>query len=691
VLVADPAAPTAGHALTQDGDRQLFGLDIADGRIKVPTGAVLIRWDALEPHPDNPREAIGEQELSELADTIEAEAQKNGGSGVQQNLVVGITPNANGKLPIYIGERRWRAARKLVDEGRLPREVELPCVQRRDTPSLIFELSLVENGQRVDLKPLERAIAFHALHVKNNWQPPRIARETGYDLRTVQESIKVIKEATAENLALHRANPPKGDHTWEWLRDTVKVAKPKVSLDLKPAEALVLIEIYHAVLHQGVSLPPGSGALPKLATEILKPDSGGVWSALRDRQLILPIFHAGRIYAQTSPAVDLWAAEIGYAADNEGALFRLRAEVVGSLEASALEPGRYLTPFLNLPPAPEPGAAPEPSLGGEGSPTQANPDKPVAEEDAPGSIAIGFGSEGSPPPSDQPLDAAAGAQSMVEAYASLAGKALEGARPSAPVAPPTDPLDAKDVLVLVELAHAIQACPVSVPGRELVGAATHEVFGHPEAQKLVTKRVLGFANGPRGAWLAFLGPKGWEWLEAAGLSRKGQLTVTETALVEAQSAALGADKVEALAAAGVYATPWLNPVPPAEVPAATAAGASAARPKDDFSRQVEEVVRQAADEEAAPLTPEQEAEAEARLILDQVMDVGQWSEALFAGFLRAIGAPAPWSCNERGALFDAQCATVLQVDVERDRPDAAVETLALLVARAVNCAAGQEG
>lgn len=705
VIASDPDAPTAGKTLTDLGARQLFGLDVADGRVKVPLGAALLPWDSLEPHPDNPREEITDQELDDLADTIEAVAVAAGmtTSGVKQNLTVGARLNPNGKRWIYIGERRWRAVRKLVEAGRLPAGVELPVVIERDTPTLIWELSLVENGQRVDLKPLERAYAFLRLSQSNNWAPPRIAKTTGYDLRTVQESIKVVKEATPENLALHRRNPPGGEHTWQWLRDSVKVAKPRASIELTPAQALTLIEIVHAV--RGADcLPAATGMHDTRTARILKPDSAE-WSDLRDRLLVQPHFVGGEMYASVSTEAQAWAAEVGYDADAEATLRRLRAEVVGPLEAHRLgEDGLCWTGFLNLPP-PEPAADIAEDSGADLT--------PIDEADAPESLAIGFGSEGSPAASADDESDGEGESGNTDA-ADAGGPAValyqqltSGAPPShIPAGQPAERLKPEDGLVLVELAHAQQRAPLAIPGRDLTGVATHDVFKHRDAQRLVTELlVIGFANGPRGAWVSFIARKGWAWLEAEGYARKGVPTVSDHQLLEAQAAALGGEAADALAAQGAYHTAWLNPPPRAPAEADTASGGDAASPApsahpadpgeaqaaDDFQRQLRTVLAEDAAQQR-PLTPEEEEEADAASVLEQILDVKTWSPALFAGFLRALGAAPPFSdlgADKPGVVFDGQCATLLAIDP--DRPPSARAALAILVRRALSQAAGAEG
>lgn len=102
--------------------------------------------DLLQPNPLQPRGLITPESLSELAESVRAH-------GILEPLVVAKTPAG---YQIIAGERRWRAA-KLVGLGKVP------VIIRETNPQGMLEMAIVENVQRIDLNPLERAQAYKRL------------------------------------------------------------------------------------------------------------------------------------------------------------------------------------------------------------------------------------------------------------------------------------------------------------------------------------------------------------------------------------------------------------------------------------------------------------------------------------------------------------------------------------------------
>ena len=101
-----------------------------------------IDLDQLRPNPDQPRQAVDDARLEELAQSIRAH-------GVIQPIVVTQRDGVAG-FEIIAGERRWRAAQRA---GLL----RVPVVVREMAPSKRLEVALIENIQREDLNPLEEA------------------------------------------------------------------------------------------------------------------------------------------------------------------------------------------------------------------------------------------------------------------------------------------------------------------------------------------------------------------------------------------------------------------------------------------------------------------------------------------------------------------------------------------------------
>ncbi|OGD84610.1 hypothetical protein A2165_02180 [Candidatus Curtissbacteria bacterium RBG_13_40_7] len=121
--------------------------------------------DMLQANPLQPRGLITPDSLAELVDSIREH-------GVLEPLVVAKTPAG---YQIIAGERRWRAAK-------ISGLVKVPVIIKETTPQGMLEMAIIENVQRIDLNPLERAQAFK-----------RLMEEFGYS--TSEISIKIGKSA----------------------------------------------------------------------------------------------------------------------------------------------------------------------------------------------------------------------------------------------------------------------------------------------------------------------------------------------------------------------------------------------------------------------------------------------------------------------------------------------------------------
>jgi ParB family chromosome partitioning protein len=140
---------------------------------------VLIPAAKLHPHPGNPRKSLGS--LTELAETIRRD-------GLLQNLTVEPHPDIPGDYRIVIGHRRYAA-------GMIAGMTDFPCVvTEQGRPR---RLMLIENCRRLDLDPVEEALAMGALCDGEDGAEPmtvaQIARETGFSEPTVYERLALLE------------------------------------------------------------------------------------------------------------------------------------------------------------------------------------------------------------------------------------------------------------------------------------------------------------------------------------------------------------------------------------------------------------------------------------------------------------------------------------------------------------------
>jgi ParB family chromosome partitioning protein len=136
---------------------------------------VQIDINELQANPLQPRGAITPESLVDLVDSVKEH-------GVLEPLVVAKTPAG---YQIIAGERRWRAA-KLAGLARVP------SIIRETSPKGMLEMALVENVQRIDLNPLDRAKGFERLLSEFGLTTSEIAVRIGKSVAYVSNSIRLL-------------------------------------------------------------------------------------------------------------------------------------------------------------------------------------------------------------------------------------------------------------------------------------------------------------------------------------------------------------------------------------------------------------------------------------------------------------------------------------------------------------------
>ena len=130
----------------------------------------------LQPNPLQPRGVIMPDSLMELVDSIKEH-------GVLEPLVVAHTPAG---YQIIAGERRWRAAKMAGLKT-------IPVIVKETSPKGMLEMALVENVQRTDLNPLERAKAFERLKEEFRLSTVDVAQRIGKSSSYVSNSLKLLQ------------------------------------------------------------------------------------------------------------------------------------------------------------------------------------------------------------------------------------------------------------------------------------------------------------------------------------------------------------------------------------------------------------------------------------------------------------------------------------------------------------------
>jgi ParB family chromosome partitioning protein len=148
-------------------------------------GVLEVPRNSISPNPHQPRSPIREEDLSELAASIEEH-------GIIQPLIV--TETLDG-YQLVAGERRWRAAR-------VAGLSQVPVLVKDVASSKLLELALVENLQRSDLNPLEEAAAFQELADEFELTQKEIAQRVGKGRTTIANTLRLLTAAGAVQKAL---------------------------------------------------------------------------------------------------------------------------------------------------------------------------------------------------------------------------------------------------------------------------------------------------------------------------------------------------------------------------------------------------------------------------------------------------------------------------------------------------------
>ena len=130
----------------------------------------------IEPNRDQPRRNFDEEALDELATSIKT-------YGVLQPIIVN---KKDDYYEIVAGERRWRAAKKAGLS-------EMPCIIKDDiTDRSNKEIALIENLQRVDLNPIDKAKGLKELIDDYGMTQKELADSIGISRGHIANSIRIL-------------------------------------------------------------------------------------------------------------------------------------------------------------------------------------------------------------------------------------------------------------------------------------------------------------------------------------------------------------------------------------------------------------------------------------------------------------------------------------------------------------------
>jgi len=129
----------------------------------------------VEPNKNQPRTHFDDEKIDELAESIKE-------YGVIQPIIVTKKDNY---YQIVAGERRWRASKKAGI-------TEIPAIVRDYSEQTNKEIALIENIQREDLNPIEKARAIREILDKYDLTQQQLADKLGISRSGLANTVRIL-------------------------------------------------------------------------------------------------------------------------------------------------------------------------------------------------------------------------------------------------------------------------------------------------------------------------------------------------------------------------------------------------------------------------------------------------------------------------------------------------------------------
>ena len=167
----------------------------AQQTIKTDEAIHQLSIEKIGPGPFQPRRTIREEQLKELALSIEEQ-------GIIQPIVVrerAVVDSQTGvRFEIIAGERRWRAAQ-------LANLNAVPAVIRTMSDASAIAVALIENIQRENLNPLEEANAFQKLIIEYEMTHQEVANAVGRARASISNTLRLLDLSSSVQTLLNEA------------------------------------------------------------------------------------------------------------------------------------------------------------------------------------------------------------------------------------------------------------------------------------------------------------------------------------------------------------------------------------------------------------------------------------------------------------------------------------------------------
>lgn len=142
-------------------------------------GPVELPIDSIVANPHQPRRQFNDASIAALAASIKS-------TGLVQPVIVRRVADGLEQYQLVAGERRWRAARQAG-------LTNIPAIVREVDSFKQAQMALVENIQREDLNPIERAQAYRTLMDQLGLTQQELAARIGEDRSSVANYLRLLE------------------------------------------------------------------------------------------------------------------------------------------------------------------------------------------------------------------------------------------------------------------------------------------------------------------------------------------------------------------------------------------------------------------------------------------------------------------------------------------------------------------
>ena len=164
----------------------LFSTPIIEEEVKQEEIVKHLNINEIEPNKAQARKIFDDEAIEDLSNSIKE-------YGVIQPIIVSKKEKY---YEIIAGERRWRASKKAG-------LTEIPAIIRDDNEQRNKEISLIENIQREDLNPIEKARGIKLLMEEYDLTQQQVAEKLGKSRSSIANTVRILNlDERVINLAL---------------------------------------------------------------------------------------------------------------------------------------------------------------------------------------------------------------------------------------------------------------------------------------------------------------------------------------------------------------------------------------------------------------------------------------------------------------------------------------------------------